>query len=78
MSKFVKDVVNYTCKNTEQLGILVERSMCDIASIPFNTKRKYDSISKIVTDDINNSIGGILKKMKLEHAGPFYTTYDFI
>ena len=78
MSKFVKDVVNYTCKNTEQLGILVERSMCDIASIPFNTKRKYDSISKNVTDDINNSIGGILKKMKLEHAGHLNTTYDFI
>jgi adenine-specific DNA-methyltransferase len=72
------DIVKYTCKNTEQLGILVERAMCDIMKIPFNTKRKYESLSTDIIDDIDNTIGPLLKRMKLDHVGNMNTTYDFI
>lgn len=72
------DIVKYTCKNTEQLGILVERAMCDIVNIPFNTKRKYDSLSSDIISDIDNTIGPLLKRMKLDHVGNMNKTYDFI
>jgi adenine-specific DNA-methyltransferase len=70
--------VNFICKNTEQLGILVERAMCDIVNIPFNTKRKYDALSSEITNDINETVGPILKRMKLDHVGNLNKTYDFI
>jgi adenine-specific DNA-methyltransferase len=70
--------VNVICKNTEQLGILVERAMCDIVNIPFNTKRKYDALSDEITNDINETVGPMLKRMKLDHVGNLNKTYDFI
>jgi adenine-specific DNA-methyltransferase len=66
------------CKNTEQLGILVERAMCDIVNISFNTKRKYDALSEEITNDINETVGPMLKRMKLDHVGNLNKTYDFI
>ena len=71
-------ISKYVCKNTEQLGVLVEKAMCDIVNIPFNTKRKYDSLSSDITDDINDTIGPMLKRMKLKHVGNLNKTYDFI
>lgn len=68
----------YRCKNTEQLGILVEKAMCNIANIPFNTKRKYDDLPDEITDDISSTVGPILKKMKLKHVGNMNQKYDFI
>ena len=65
-------------KNTEQLGILVERAMCDIVNISFNTKRKYDALSEEITNDINETVGPMLKRMKLDHVGNLNKTYDFI
>jgi len=72
------NVLRYTCNNTEQLGILVEKAMCDIVKIPFNTKRKYDNLSSEVVNDISETVGPLLKKMKLEHVGNLNTTYDFV
>jgi len=74
------NVLKYTHRfnNTEQLGILVERAMCDIVKIPFNTKRKYDSLPGDVVDDISETVGPVLKKMKLQHVGNLNTTYDFV
>jgi len=74
------NVLKYTHRfnNTEQLGILVERAMCDIVKIPFNTKRKYDSLPGDVVDDISETVGPVLKKMKLQHVGNLNTTYDFM
>lgn len=68
----------YRCKNTEQLGILVEKAMCNIVNIPFNTKRKYDDLPDEITDDISCTVGPILKKMKLKHVGNMNQKYDFI
>jgi adenine-specific DNA-methyltransferase len=68
----------YRCKNTEQLGILVEKAMCNIVNIPFNTKRKYDDLPDEITDDISCTVGPILKKMKLRHVGNMNQKYDFI
>lgn len=64
--------------NTEQLGILIERAMCDIVKIPFNTKRKYDSLPSDIVNDISDTVGPVLKKMKLKHVGNLNTTYDFV
>jgi len=74
------NVLKYTHRfnNTEQLGILVERAMCDIVKIPFNTKRKYDSLPGDVVNDISETVGPVLKKMKLQHVGNLNTTYDFV
>jgi len=74
------NVLKYTHRfnNTEQLGILVERAMCDIVKIPFNTKRKYDSLPGDVVNDISETVGPVLKKMKLQHVGNLNTTYDFM
>ena len=74
------NVLKYThsFNNTEQLGILVERAMCDIVKIPFNTKRKYDSLPGDVVNDISETVGPVLKKMKLQHVGNLNTTYDFV
>ena len=71
-------MMRYSCKNTEQLGVLVERAMCDIANIPFNTKRKYDSLPQDIVDDISYTVGPILKRSKLEHAGNLNMSYDFL
>lgn len=68
----------YMFNNTEQLGILVERAMCDIVKIPFNTKRKYDSLPSDVVNDISETVGPVLKKMKLQHVGNLNMTYDFL
>ena len=71
-------MIKYTCKNTEQLGILVEKTMCDIAGVQFNTKRKYDRLPEDVSDDISDTIGPVLKRMKLQHIGNLNTECDFL
>jgi adenine-specific DNA-methyltransferase len=78
MKRVLDNVLKYTLKNTEQLGILVERTMCDIVDTPFNTKRNYDSLPQDITEDISTTIGPVLKKMKLKHVGNLNTKYDFI
>jgi adenine-specific DNA-methyltransferase len=70
--------VKYICKNTEELGILVEKAMCNIMNIAFNTKRKYDSLPKDVYDDINSTVGQELKRMKMNHTGNMNMKYDFV
>jgi adenine-specific DNA-methyltransferase len=79
MKRSVLDgVVKYTCKNTEQLGILVEKTMCDIARVQFNTKRKYDRLPEDISNDISDTIGPVLKRMKLQHIGNLNTECDFL
>jgi adenine-specific DNA-methyltransferase len=79
MKRSVLDgVIKYTCKNTEQLGILVEKSMCDIVGVPFNTKRKYNQLPDDIYDDISSTIGPVLKRMKLKHIGNLNTDCDFL
>ena len=77
-TKYTKYTTKYTFNNTEQLGILVERAMCDIVKIPFNTKRKYDSLPSDIVNDISETVGPVLKKMKLQHVGNLNMTYDFV
>lgn len=72
------DIVKYACKNTEELGILVEKAMCKIMNVSFNTKRKYTSLPKDVYDDIKQTIGLELKCMKMNHVGNMNMKYDFI
>jgi len=71
-------MIKYTCKNTEQLGILVEKTKCDIAGVQFNTKRKYDRLPEDVSDDISDTIDPVLKRMKLQHIGNLNPECDFL
>ena len=71
-------VIKYTCKNTEELGILVEKAMCDMMDVTFKTKRNYDSLPKDVYDDINSTVGPSLKRMKMNHTGNMNMKYDFM
>lgn len=71
-------VLKYTFKNTEQLGVLVEKSMCKIVDIPFNTKRKYEDLPNEIECDITETVGPVLKRMKLEHVGHLNKNYDFL
>jgi len=77
MKGVVSDVLKYACKNTEELGILVEKAMCNIMEVTFNTKRKYESLPNDVYDDINNTVGPELKRMKMNHMGNMNMKYDF-
>jgi hypothetical protein len=78
MNKIIRNVINYTCKNTEQLGIMVEKELCNITKTKFNTKRKYVDIPEEISSDINKTVGSELKKMKIKHAGHLNKEYDFI
>lgn len=78
MNKIIKNVINYTCKNTEQLGIMVEKEICNITRTKFNTKRKYTDIPEEISDDINKTLGGDFKRMKMKHAGHLNKEYDFL
>ena len=78
MNKIIKNVINYTCKNTEQLGIMVKKELCNITKTKFNTKRKYTNIPEEISDDINKTVGNELKRMKIKHAGHLNKEYDFI
>lgn len=78
MNKIIKNVINYTCKNTEQLGIMVEKELCNITKTKFNTKRKYIDMPEEISDDINATVGNELKKMKMKHVGNLNKEYDFI
>ena len=68
----------YVCKNTEELGILVEKGMCNMMNISFNTKRKYNHLPKNVFNDINETIGDILRGTSMTHVGNLNMKYDFI
>jgi adenine-specific DNA-methyltransferase len=78
MTRIFGEVVKYACKNTEQLGVLVEKTICKVVNIPFNTKRKYQDLPDEITNDISDTIRPILKKMKLEHAGNLNLSHDFL
>lgn len=78
MNKIIKNVINYTCKNTEQLGIMVEKELCNITKTKFNTKRKYIDMPEEISDDINKTLGGDFKRMKMKHVGHLNKEYDFL
>ena len=76
--KYLTEQIRYTCKNTEELGILVEKAMCNIMNTPFNTKRRYNHLPKNVFNDINETIGDMLRSTTMTHVGNLNMKYDFI
>lgn len=78
MNKIIKNMINYTCKNTEQLGIMVEKELCNITKTKFNTKRKYIDMPEEISDDISKTLGGDFKRMKMKHVGHLNKEYDFL
>ena len=69
------------CQNTEELGIMIEKMICDISNIPFNTKRNYTDVPLSIKSDIENNIRKFLDRVRIAHhvgnenkAIDFFTT----
>jgi adenine-specific DNA-methyltransferase len=66
-------------KNTEELGMLTEKVICDVSKIKFNTNRKYNGMTDEMYQDIYKSIKGMYKTIKLtDHVGNMNKEYDFM
>jgi hypothetical protein len=83
--KLVSKVLNYRTSTTEETGIWVEKIICDILKIDFNTKRKYivnknnSNYPLKLKKDIEYTLKTILKKLKIdEHVGNKNEYNDFI
>jgi len=77
----VRGMVRFIVKNTEELGILTERVICDVSKIQFNTRRVYDynNITDKFYSDISKSLGYVYKSIKFtDHVGNMNKEYDFM
>lgn len=76
---YANDMLKMVVKNTEELGMLTEKVICDVSKINFNTNREYSGMVKEMYGDINKSIGEIYKTVKLtDHVGNMNKEYDFM
>lgn len=79
--KLVKKTLHYICNNTEEVGITIEKVICKVVNIKFNTKRNdtnecYNCYE--LEQDINNSLKEFLNLIKIsEHTGHLNASYDF-
>jgi hypothetical protein len=83
--KLVRKVLNYRTCTTEETGIWIEKIICDILKIKFNTKRKYivkeNSIDYPLKmkRDIEYTLRYMLKRLKInEHVGNKNEYNDFV
>jgi len=76
---YVNNVLKMVVKNTEELGMLTEKVICDVSDIKFNTNRNYDGMVKEMYGDIQRSIRDMYKTIKLtDHVGNMNKEYDFV
>lgn len=83
--RLVSKILNYKAHSTEETGIWLEKIICDILKIKFNTKRKYIVNSSNMNyphkmkKDIEYSLKRMLKKLKIvEHVGNKNDYNDFL
>lgn len=83
--KLVSKVLNYRTCTTEETGIWMEKIICDILKIQFNTKRKYIvkennlNYPLKMKKDIEYTLKSILKRLKInEHVGNKNEYNDFV
>lgn len=75
----VNNVLKMVVKNTEELGMLTEKVICDVSNITFNTNRKYEGMVKEMYGDIYNSIKNVSRTIKLtDNVGNMNKEYDFM
>ena len=72
-----RHVYRSTVENTEQLGIMVERCISQVARVSFNTVRGY-TVPKYMYTDISNTLGGYIRDIRItKHTGHANGSYDF-
>lgn len=83
--RLVSKILNYRARSTEETGIWVEKMVCDILKIKFNTKRNYivDKNNRYypskMKKDIEYTLKNVLKKLKIvEHVGNKNEYNDFV
>jgi len=83
--RLVSKILNYRARTTEETGIWVEKMICDILKIKFNTKRNYivDKNNRNypfkMKKDIEYTLKNVLKKLKIvEHVGNRNEYNDFV
>jgi adenine-specific DNA-methyltransferase len=81
--KLIKKVYHYETSSTEEVGILTEKVICDILSIPFNTQRQNrcdDSSYVDLKNDVRTTLGEELNSSigKCEHVGQEGKECDFV
>lgn len=70
--------VKYLLSNTEELGMMTEKIICDLIGLQFKSKRNYEVIPK-VKETIESSIGGYLRSLDIHsHTGNVNKSDDFI
>jgi adenine-specific DNA-methyltransferase len=75
----MRGVIKLVVKNTEELGILTERVICEVSKIDFNTKRVYNNIVSEFYNDISKSVNNVYKNIKFtDHLGNMNKEYDFM
>ena len=83
--RLVSKILNYRARSTEETGIWVEKMVCDILKIKFNTKRNYivdknnRNYPNKMKKDIEYTLKNVLKKLKIvEHVGNKNEYNDFV
>ncbi|NBU34479.1 hypothetical protein EB118_14730 [bacterium] len=78
VSELGRRVYKCTLKNTEQLGVYVERGICNLAKVPFNTVRTYPMTPKYLLDDIRYALSEYLSEIGIIcHTGHKNGSCDF-
>jgi adenine-specific DNA-methyltransferase len=72
-------MIKMSVRNTEELGILTERIICETSKISFKTRREYNNIISEMNNDISRSLRNIERTVKFtDHMGNINKEYDFL
>lgn len=71
------------CSNTEELGIMMEKMICGVCNIQFNSRRKaeggYTDVPQDVVNDITLALKRLTARMRVQsHVGHENTAADFL
>lgn len=79
--KFIKQIVHYGCRNSEECGMFAEKMVCEITGVKFKSKRRYMNASNdpvILKNDIEDTAKTLLQSLDIsEHLGNENKYYDF-
>ena len=80
--KFLRGILHYICKTSEEPGIWTEKMICDILDLRFNSKRSYLQTENYPNDlkrDIRETLMDLIPQIKIsKHMGHHNDYYDFM
>lgn len=79
--KFIQQTIHYASRNSEECGLFIEKIVCDVLGIRFNSRRAYINDKNYPTklkDDIENAAKPLLESLNISHhLGNQNKYYDF-